>query len=405
MIIRDASPILGLIANPGNMVGGRKVYLVNPAWLTNEESEGADLTYDYESNTLIPVTILGAATPQIGGLVLGMPAGERVVGILSTPAPGGITVKGRVRLAWPWAVAQPWWPRYAKVVYSPTGSAPLVSDRETGLKAASVSYGSAPWKLLAQPWRTNPELDPGNPDDWLTWSGGFPGAPGSYRVEIHAAGHQPAVFDPVILAAGDTHDCGDAYLTGNADWDSCNYNSFFRSFTYYNGSTEYRVPIHLSFLYGALDLLSFTDMYGGFAGYAGELDTNIRGDRWHFRFTLTGAPNQPQQLTLTMNGCRQVYDTFLANGMPNPDGAYWHCHISAWPATGQNYFSDDIQGTLNSYVWDAPWIPRPLNVNVSIPFTVNPGGDNPFGGNQAAATLSAPWHGWPASMTYAAWNP
>jgi hypothetical protein len=405
MIIRDAAPILGLVANPGNVVGGRKVYLVNPAWLTNDESEGAELTYDYESETLIPVTMLGNSTPQKNGLILGMPAGERVVGILAAPAPGTITVKGRVRLAWPWAVAQPWWPRYVVVAYAPTGAVPLVSDRVAGAHAKNAP---APWAGLASAWRTNPELNPDDPDDWLNWSGTVP-QPGSYRIELHAAGHQPAVFDPVVLAAGDIHDCGDAYLTGNADWDSCNYNSFFRSFTYYNGSTEYHVPIHLSFQYGELDLVWVVGP-GSFWGYVGDLDTVIGGNRWHFHFTLTGAVDsrtgfaQPQQFDLTMNGCRQVYDSLLANGMPNPDGPYWHCHTSAWPISGQNYFYDDIQGSLKSYVWDAAWIPRPLIANVSIPFNVNTGGDNPFAGNTVPVTLTAAWHGWPASMTYAAWN-
>lgn len=69
----DAAPVLGrVVRSPG---AGGKVFVVNPARVTNDEAEGSDLTFEYDSGIEVYVTILSDPGPGVGDLIVGVPVG------------------------------------------------------------------------------------------------------------------------------------------------------------------------------------------------------------------------------------------------------------------------------------------------------------------------------------------
>lgn len=88
----DPSYLLGIVKKTIQTSAGRKVYLVNPARITNDEAEGTDITYEKDSDELIPVHLASSAGPADGDLVVGIPLAPRLMsvsGVGKPPPPKG----------------------------------------------------------------------------------------------------------------------------------------------------------------------------------------------------------------------------------------------------------------------------------------------------------------------------
>lgn len=79
----EGAPGLFRIVKASTPTGGRKVYHGAPAEITSAELEGANLVYTSNNNIVVPIALLGAAGPADGDLVIGIPAGERLIAPLA----------------------------------------------------------------------------------------------------------------------------------------------------------------------------------------------------------------------------------------------------------------------------------------------------------------------------------
>jgi hypothetical protein len=74
---QEGAPSIFRVLKAAGTTGGEKVYVGNPVRVLNEEAEGIDLQYDYDSSITVPFTLLSSAGLATGDLMIGLPIAGR----------------------------------------------------------------------------------------------------------------------------------------------------------------------------------------------------------------------------------------------------------------------------------------------------------------------------------------
>lgn len=395
-----AGPFVGRIIRPAGVSGGRKPYGVNPAMLSNPESEGAAASYDINSDISIPVVHLGSTSPTDGDMAVCIPAGDRVVTLGRTVTT--ITVKGRVRIQWPWNVQG----SYVNLIYAPTTATAPKSNPAGG--SGAEPNPPAPWTRLVKITRT-PLLDAENPADWYSFTVTVPN-PGTFQFRFHSPCHAPHART-VTLFQGDTYDFGDVYLTGDTTWDNCGtlYTQI-ESNRHLSISPPVYEKIHLSYELGSIDLTSTGISYGG------SQELTIGSDLWLFQFTLSSqnivnfSGTKINEVYIKGVAGRRVYDDYIFSfgSMVHGGTPYWHYKMYGWTGTNNDWVPDCTFGIVSN-LWTVDWMSRPLDVTLAATWVANrpnnsagqPNGQVgiiPLATNPGPIVLAGDWLGWPEQI-------
>jgi hypothetical protein len=78
---QEGAPMIFRVLKAAGTTGGEKVYVGNPVRVLNEEAEGIDLQYDYDSSITVPFTLLSSAGLATGDLMIGLPIAGRMAAL------------------------------------------------------------------------------------------------------------------------------------------------------------------------------------------------------------------------------------------------------------------------------------------------------------------------------------